>query len=217
MAERAILVASPRTVLGKKVKRLRREGILPANVYGNGIESLAIQLDGRTFLKSVRAAGIRSMFELRVEGEPDPRHVILRGLTRKGGTGDPTHVDFYQVDLRRPIQTTASITLVGEPPAVRDLAGTLLQSLETVAIRCLPLSIPETLTVDVSVLKNFDVSVTVGDLDVAEGVEVLTDPSITIATVAPPRIRLEGGPAGEGDEEEEAPAAGGEAPAEEEA
>jgi len=193
MAERATLVATPRTILGKKVNRLRREGILPGNVYGNGIESLAIQLDGRAFLKSVRAAGIRSMFELRVEGEANPRHVILRGLTRKGGTGDPTHVDLYQVDLRRPIQTTASISLVGEAPAVRDLAGTLLQSLETVAIRCLPLSIPDALTADVTALKSFDVSVTVGDLAVPEGVEVLTDPSIVIATVNPPRIRLQGG------------------------
>lgn len=188
----ADIIASPRTVLGKKVKQLRRQGILPGNVYGNGVESVAIQVDNREFVRTVRSAGLRSMFELRIDGESAPRHVILRGLTRQGGTGMPTHVDFYQVDLRRPIQTTASITLLGESPAVRDLAGTLLQSIETVAIRCLPLSIPDTLEAELSLLKSFDVSITVADLRVPEGVEVLTDPSVVVATVNPPRIRLEG-------------------------
>lgn len=193
MAERATISAAPRTILGKKVKRLRNEGILPGNVYGNGVDSLAVQLDSREFVRTVRAAGIRSMFELRVDGEGSPRHVILRGLTRRGGSGNPIHVDFYQVDLRRPIQTTASITLNGEAPAVRDLAGTLLQSIETVGIRCLPLSIPDAIEADLGILKNFDVSITVADLKVPEGVEVTTDPSVVIATVNPPRIRLQGG------------------------
>lgn len=192
MAERAVISAAPRTVLGKKVKTLRKAGILPGNVYGNGIASTALQMDLREFVRHVRAAGIRSMFELKVEGEAEPRYVILRGLTRQGGMGDPMHVDFYQVDLRVPIQTTATLRLVGEAPAVRDLAGTLLQNLETVGIRCLPLSIPEALEVDVSVLKSFDMSITVADLVVPEGVEFLTDPSVVIATVNPPRIRLTG-------------------------
>jgi large subunit ribosomal protein L25 len=192
MAERAVISAAPRTVLGKKVKTLRKAGILPGNVYGNGIASTALQMDTREFVRNVRAAGIRSMFELKVEGEPEPRYVILRGLTRQGGMGEPMHVDFYQVDLRVPIQTTATLRLVGEAPAVRDLAGTLLQNLETVGIRCLPLSIPEALEVDVSILKSFDMSITVADLVVPEGVEFLTDPSVVIATVNPPRIRLTG-------------------------
>lgn len=207
MAERATISADPRTVLGKKVKRLRREGILPGNVYGNGIDSTAVQMNTREFVRKIRSAGIRSMFELKVEGEAEPRYVILRGMTRHGGTGDPSHVDFYQVDLQRPIHTTASILLVGESPAVKDLAGTLLQSSETVAIRCLPLSIPEALEVDISALKSFDVSITVGDLVAPADVEILTDPSVVIATVTPPRIRLTGGD----DEGEGEAAEGGEA------
>ena len=192
MPERLTLSATNRTVLGKKVRRLRREGVLPANVYGRGVDSTAIQLSGRDFRRAIRQAGIRSMFELAIEGEPESRHVLVRGLDREGGTGDPIHVDFYQVDLNNPIQTTIAIRLTGVAPAVTDLGGTLLQNLETVAIRCLPLDIPEAIELDVSALESFELSLNVGDLNVPAGVEVLAASDIGIATVDAPRLLIEG-------------------------
>ncbi len=207
MAERTTIHATARTVLGKQVKQLRRQGILPANVFGKGLESIAIQLDSREFGRTMKTVNVRSMFELKIEGESRARHVIVRGLSRNGGMGEPIHVDFYQVDLKRPIQTTVNLHTVNESPAVHDLAGTLIHSLETVSVRCLPLSIPEAIEVDVSSLKSFDDTITVGDLIAPEGVEILTDPSVAVATVAPPRLRLEGA-------EEEEEAAGGEEAAE---
>lgn len=199
MPERQTLSATNRTVLGKKVKRLRREGLLPGNVYGRGVDSTAIQLNGRDFRRAIRQAGIRSMFELAIDGEPESRHVLVRGLDREGGTGDPIHVDFYQVDLNRPIQTTTIIRLVGAAPAVFDLGGTLLQNLESVAVRCLPLDIPEAIELDVSSLDTFEVSLSVSDLLVPEGVEVLAASDIGVATVDAPRLTIEG----EGEEEGE--------------
>ncbi len=192
MAERATLLAAPRTVLGKEVKRLRKQGIVPANVFGRGLASRAIQLDGRELMRTVRSAGVRSMFELRIEDEPDPRYVVLRGLTRAGGMGDPLHADFYQVNLDRPITTNVNLHLVGESPAVQDLAGTLILNLETVSVRCLPLAIPSHFEIDASLLKSFDTVITVADLKVPDGVEVLNDPAINVARVNPPRLRLEG-------------------------
>ncbi len=201
MAERATIVAAPRTTTGKKVSQLRRQGILPANVFGRGLESRAIQLDSREFMRTVRSAGVRSMFELRIDDETGPRYVILRGLTRAGGMGDPIHADFYQVDLKRPITTTVNLRLVGEAPAVRDLAGTLIQSIETVAVRCLPLDIPDHIEADLTLLKGFDVTITVADLAPPQGIEVLTEGSVNIATVNPPRIRLDLAEAPSGDAE----------------
>ncbi len=192
MAERPTLSATSRTVLGKKVRRLRRTGLLPANVYGRGIDSTAIQLDGRDFRRAIREAGIRSMFELAIEGETESRHVLVRGLDREGGTGDPIHVDFYQVDLKRPIQTTATVRLVGLAPAVSELGGTLLQNLETVAIRCLPLDIPDAIEIDVSSLVSFEMSLNVGDISVPAHVEILTAADIGVATVDAPRLQIEG-------------------------
>jgi large subunit ribosomal protein L25 len=201
MADRAVIQAVPRTVLGKQVKQLRRQGRLPGNVYGKGLESRAIDIDSREFSRNIKATGVRSMFELKIEGESKARYVILRGLSRVGGTGEPQHVDFFQVDPNRPIHANVPVRLVGDAPAVRDLAGTLLASLELIAVRCLPLAIPDTIELDVTPLKSFDVSLTVGDITAPEGVEILTDPHIVVATVTPPRLRVE-----EGEEEAEAEA-----------
>lgn len=192
MADRATIHAQPRAVLGKKVRFLRREGILPANVFGRGLESAAVQIDAREFLRIVRGAGVRTMFELQIEGEGSPRYVLIRSLARSGGTGNLIHADFYQVDLQRPIQTNVGLIVTGEAPAVRDLAGTLLTMIESVSVRCLPLDIPESIAVDVSMLRGFDITLTVADLAVPEGVEILTDPSVPVATVNAPRLRLRG-------------------------
>jgi large subunit ribosomal protein L25 len=191
VAERTTITAERRAVLGKHVQKLRREGILPANVYGRGLESVPLQLDAREFTRVLRAGAARGMFELAISGEAQSRHVVLRSLSRKGGTGEPLHVDFYQVDLSRPVQTNVPIHLVGESPAVRDLAGTLVQSLEHVVVRCLPLEIPEMFEGDLSLLTGFGTSISVSDLKLIEGVDILTDPALTIATANPPRIRRE--------------------------
>lgn len=191
MAERVTIKAAPRAVLGKKVQQLRRQGRLPGNVYGRGLQSRAIDIDAREFARTIKTAGLRAMIELTIDDEKDPRYVILRGMARSGGTGDPIHIDFFQVDPSVPIHANVPIRLVGEAPAVRDLAGTLLPSLEVVAVRCLPLAIPDSLPVDVSGLISFDLTLTVGDIVPVEGVEILTDPTIVVATVNAPRIRAD--------------------------
>ena len=189
MAERVVIKAAPRTILGKKVAGLRRNGRLPANVYGRGIPSQAVDIDAREFSRTIKSAGLRAMIQLSVDGESSPRYVILRGIERKGGTGEPIHIDFFQVDPEQPIQANVPLRLTGEAPAVRDLAGTLLPGIDVVAVRCKPLDIPDALSVDLGGLTSFDVSVTVGDVVAPAGVEILTDPAIVVATVNAPRIR----------------------------
>lgn len=201
MAERVVIKAAPRTVLGKKVASLRRSGRLPANVYGKGIASQAVEIDAREFQRTIKGAGLRAMIQLSIDGEKQPRYVILRGMDRKGGTGEPIHIDFFQVDPEQPIQANVPLRLTGESPAVRDLAGTLLPGADMVAVRCTPLDIPDALEVDVSGLTGFDMSLTVADVQAPEGVEILTDPSVVVATVNAPRIRL-ATPAGETPDEE---------------
>jgi large subunit ribosomal protein L25 len=189
MAERVVIKAAARTVVGKKVATLRRNGRLPGNVYGSGIESRAVDIDAREFSRTIKSAGLRAMIQLDVDGESKPRYVILRGISRKGGTGDPIHIDFFQVDPEKPIQANVPLRLVGEAPAVRDLAGTLLPGLDVVAVRCKPLDIPDSFELDVSPLVGFDVSLTVADLTPIEGVEIVTDPSVVVVTVLAPRLK----------------------------
>lgn len=189
MADRVNIQAAPRTLIGKKVKQLRRQGRLPANVYGKAIPSTAIDIDAREFGRNTKAAGIRGMFELTIAGETATRYVVIRGIERKGGMGEPIHVDFYQVDPSKPILATVPVRLTGVAPAVRDLAGTLVQSLDTVQVRCLPLDIPESIEGDASLMIGFERQLTVADLTPPEGMEVLADPSLVVAVVNPPRIR----------------------------
>jgi large subunit ribosomal protein L25 len=207
MAQRVTITAQPRTVLGKKVKRLRAQGLLPANVYGAGIDSQAIQLDTLEFLRILRHEGVRSMFELQIEGETNPRHVLIRGLMRYGGTGDPLHADFYQVRLDQEVTTRVAIVLTGESPAVTDLQGTLVQNLDTLQVRCLPLDIPESFEIDISALATFEDTIHVGDVPAPKGVTIEEDPETPIASVMAPRLMTE--------DEEEAEAAAEAAVAEE--
>lgn len=190
MAERVAIKAAQRSVLGKDVRKIRREGRLPANVYGRELESKALEIDARDFSRTIKSHSVRSIFDLAVEGEGAPRAVVIRGITRAGGTGEPIHVDFFQIDPKRPIQTTIPVRLVGEAPAVRDLAGTLTQFVDIVSIRCLPLQIPEALEASATTLVAFDSPLTIADLDLPPGVEVLLDPATLLASVAAPRLKV---------------------------
>lgn len=189
--EFATIVAEPRSVLGKKVKRLRREGVLPGNVFGKGLESKALQMDAREFLRTVRAAGVRTMFKLTLNDESSPRYVFIRGLMREGGMGAPRHVDFYQVDLDQPIETTVPLKLTGVAPAVRDLAGVLVANVERLKVRTLPLNIPDHVEADLDSLRAFDAVVTAESVKMPDGVELVDSPDLVLATVSPPRLRLE--------------------------
>jgi large subunit ribosomal protein L25 len=189
MADRVKIQAAPRTILGKQVRQLRRQGRLPANVYGRALDSVSIDIDAREFTRNTKAGGLRGMFELAIEGEKASRYVVIRGIERKGGMGEPIHVDFYQVDPNKPIHASVPLRVVGVAPAVRDLAGTLVQSLEIVQVRCLPLNIPEAIEADAGLLTGFDTQITVADVKASAGIEILSDPALVIAVVNPPRLR----------------------------
>src|SRR3990170_737391 len=128
------LSATPRTVLGKKVKALRRAGYVPANVYGHGIASEAVQVDLLSLSHLLRSAGRNVVVSLEVEGEKAPRPVMGRGVQRKPTTGQLLHVDLYQVSLTEKIRTEVQLVLVGQAPAAVDLGGTLLQSLDSITV-----------------------------------------------------------------------------------
>jgi large subunit ribosomal protein L25 len=194
MADRVVIEAAPRSVLGKKVKILRREGRLPANIFGRGVASTAVEVNAKEFGHTIKSTGLRHMYELRVAGEKSARYVIIRGLSRKGGTGDPIHVDFLQVDPERPITANVPLKVVGEAPAVKDLAGTLHQFVDTVSIRCKPLAIPEAIEADAGVLKSFTSTITIGSIKPPAGIELLSDPSQVVAAVEPPRLDAEAQP-----------------------
>jgi len=203
------LSAAPRTVLGKKVKALRRTGVTPANVYGHKVDSTAVQADTVELTHLLRAAGRNAIIDLTVEGESAARTVVVRNIDRNPVTSQILHIDFFQVSMTEKMKAEVRVVLTGTSPAVADLQGVLLQMIESVAVEALPGDIPSEFEVDVSVLTQLESSIHVRDLRVDESkVTITTDPDVVLARVASPRLATV--------EEEEAAAAaeGAEAPVE---
>lgn len=191
-----------RSVIGKKVSVLRREGTLPGNVYGRHLDSIAVQLEARLALQLLREHGLNNLISLQVDGEPRPRPVVVRAVRRHPATHELQHIDFYQVDLLRPIQASVPVLIVGEAPAVRLHAGVLLQGAESVLVEALPADLPAHLEISVEGLEELDAQFTVEDLVTPANVTVLSPSDTLLARVARPRVLEEEGAAvAEGEEE----------------
>ena len=182
------LAVAPRSILGKKVKTLRREGITPANIYGHGIPSQAVQVLTPDLTRTIRVAGRNTMLQLHVEGEKKQRPVFMRTVQRNPITDEFLHVDFYQVSLKEKIRIEVPLVIVGEAPAVSDYQGILLQNVNVVTMEGLPGDLPPLLEVDVSGLEEIDDAVHLKDLEVSPDVTVLAEPELVVAKVAAPRL-----------------------------
>lgn len=179
--KRSKLAVEKRKILGKKVKKLRREGILPANVYGKNIKSLAVQVPQKEFDKVFKEVGETGLVDIEVGGKIKP--VLIHNVQFNPLTRLPLHADFYQVDLKEKVKTMVSIITVGEARAVVDKVGILLQPLAEVFVEALPEDLPEHIEADVSPLAAIDEQITVGDLKLPKGVEVLSDPSQIVVKI----------------------------------
>ncbi len=175
------LSAESRTVLGKKVKKLRREGILPANVYGKGLESKSIQVALSDFQKVYKEAGDTGLIDLTFDGKTKP--VLVKSMHKNYAINEPLHVDFYQVNLKVKVKAVVPVLLIGEAQAVTDKVGLLLQNLNEVEVEALPDKLPENVEVSVEHLAAIGDQVTVADLKVSDEITILTDSTQTIARV----------------------------------
>ncbi len=184
------LKVSPREVLGKKVKALRREGVIPANVYGRALESVAIQVTREALVHILRTAGRNEIIYLRLDGD-EPRPTLVRQIQRNPVTDAILHVDFYQISLKEKVRIEVPLALVGTAPAEQKYGGTLLHSLDTITVEALPTEVPSVIEVDVSGLEEIDATIYVSDLSVPGDVTVLTDPMQAVAKIAPPHVEKE--------------------------
>lgn len=185
------LKVEERVVLGKKVARLRRQGLTPANIYGHGIDSKAVQVPTPELRRLLKETSRNAIIELSVGGEPASRPVMIRSVQRDPVTHQILHVDFYQVSLKEKMRAEVPVHLVGESPAVTDLGGILLQEVETLTVRALPMDIPAAIEVDVSGLTELEQSLHVGQLPKSERYEILADPDVVVVKVAAPRLAAE--------------------------
>ena len=196
------LKLSNRTVLGKRVRQLRKNGILPVHVYGTNEAPQSLQGDIRVLNRLIPQIGTNIPVSVEVEGSDSI--CFVREVQRHPVTEDLLHVDFIRVDVSQVTQAEVPVLLVGEAPATRQ-GGTLLLQLQTILVEALPMNIPASIEVDVESLDDFEKAIYVRDVAVGNDVTVISDIEDMIARVSPPRVEVEETPLGEegleGDEE----------------
>ncbi len=174
------LTAEPRKITGKKIKKLRREGILPANVYGKDIKSQSLQLPMTDFLKVFEEAGETGVVDLTVGKDVIP--VLIHNL-HKDYRNMPLHADFFKVNLKEKVTAMIPVELTGEPIAVTEKIGLLEKITNEIEVEALPTELPEKFELNVTALKNIDDQITVEMVNKPEGVEITSDPSLVIVKI----------------------------------
>jgi large subunit ribosomal protein L25 len=167
--------------------RIRREGKVPGIVYGLGLDPFPVAVESRRVEEILHLeTGRNTIFTLQLAGQDRSRAVMIRALQRDPVTDRMIHVDFVRVDLARKIRVQVPIRAVGVAEGVKNEGGLLEYVHRTVEVECLPGSIPEALEVDVTAL-HLNQNVSVADLKLAEGVDVLDDPETILVVVTAPR------------------------------
>jgi large subunit ribosomal protein L25 len=179
--ERPKLKARPRTVIGKQVRALRRQGLIPAVLYGSGIEPQVLELDAKEATRVLSHASGSTLIELGVEGET--HNVLVREIQRDAILRYVRHIDFLKVAMDVVIRTAVPVDVVGEAPAVKTFGGVLVVGLSEIEVEALPADLPDRVTVDLESLTNIGQAITVGELFVGKGVKVLTAPDELIVRV----------------------------------
>lgn len=180
--EQIPLQASKRTVLGRKVKKLRQDGFIPAHIFGHKVPTVHVQVKAAEFGKVYEQTGETGLIDLAVDGQKHP--VLVRNVQIHPVTDTRLHIDFYQVNLAEKVKVNVPLEVVGESPAVEKKIGLLLTPLSEVEIEALPADIPEKIEVDIAGLAEIGHEIKVKDLAVDKAkIEVQTDPEQVVAQI----------------------------------
>ncbi len=189
MATTIDLPATSRDERGSHNKPLRREGQVPAVLYGHNVEPRAIVTQANQLHKVWMRAGRTQLIDLKVDGGRAQK-VLVREMQIDPRSNKPIHADFFAVNLKEKLTADVPVVISGESPAVVDSkVGTLQQLLNTLRIECLPSDLPSQFTVDVSGLMEIDSGIHVRDIELPEGVSLVhIDPDELVVKVAALRI-----------------------------
>jgi large subunit ribosomal protein L25 len=197
------LSAKPRAAHGRAVRQLRRDGFLPAVIYGNQHESESIQVDAREFDQLRRHVGRNALIDIKLDGGK-AQPVLLHAIQEHPVTRRPLHVDLLAVNMTEERTVDVPIVTTGTSEAVERLGGVLLHLRDAVSVRALPDDLPASLQLDITPLDTFDVVLHAADLQIPTGVALVTDEQEPVARVQPPRVEEVFEPAAEEGVEAEA-------------
>lgn len=183
--EDIVLNGQPRQIKGKQVKQLRRQGLLPAVIYGEG-PSIPIVLNWRDASRTLAGVTASHLISITVEGKS--YSVLVRERQRHPITGFLLHVDFQAVAANKKLRASVPVVTEGESPAIKDLDGVLTISYEQLEVESFPRDLPERIVVDISQLKEIGSSILVRDIVVPPQVELLADPDNIVIVISAPTL-----------------------------
>ena len=186
-----ILEATKRNALGKKVSKLRRQGITPAHLFGHNIESLALQCDTTQLRWIIAHAGMTRLVSLEIDGEKRAKSVFIREIQRDAIGKKLLHVDFYQVKKGEKLEVDIPIVLVGEAPAMKAKGRMLTHGVTSLSIRCLPENVPPQIEVDISSLEELDQAIHVKDIVLDGDITVNAEPDQLVVKVTEALVKEE--------------------------
>lgn len=170
-------------------KELKRDGLIPAIIYGHKIKNLLIEVNYVDFDKLYQQAGETTLINLEFSGEG--RTVLIHDVQKDPVTDKYIHIDFYQVKMDEKIKAEVALNFIGQAPAVIEHGGILVRNMDKLEIEALPKDLPHEIQVDVSRLKQIEDHICVKDLDIPKGVEVLMSKEQVVAMVASPKVQAE--------------------------
>lgn len=190
------LTARVREQIGKKVRSLRRQNILPAILVRKGKKSVSLALNYGAFEKLFREAGETTVIKLKIEnGEKGAKekNVLITETARDPLTGNFIHADLQEIRLDEKITASVPLVFVGESPLVKE-GGTLVKNMQEIKVNALPNDLPRQIEVDISAIESFEKHICVKDLKVPPAAQVLAEADDTVALIAPPRKEEEVAP-----------------------
>lgn len=187
---RPTLLVENRSLTGKKVKRLRKEGIIPANIFGKDFKSTAIQITSKELQKTIKEAGETALIDVKVGTDVHP--ALISNMQKHPKYDSVLHVDFHKVNLKEKITTAVPVILEGESPIAKSGEGLILQTLNEVEIECLPTDIPAHISIDAEKLTEVGQTVHIKDLKIEKDkVSITNDPEEVVVTVQTAEMKEE--------------------------
>jgi len=181
---RPVVTLQPRTITGKKVKQLRRQGIAPAAICGKGVENQNVQLNVREFDAIYRQVGRTALVDLQLPNVRAVPSAFVRQVQRNPINGQLIHVDFHVVDLLVAITADVPVVIVGENELVKREQAVAVLGQQTLSVRGLPTDLPQIIEVDISGLEDFTSTIHVSDLKLSDKFEILTPAEEAVATLS---------------------------------
>lgn len=167
-------------------EKLRKEGFLPAVLYGHKVTNLSLMVNAGEFEKVFRKAGESTIINLLTNDEK--KHpVLIHDIQYHYLTSKPIHIDFFEVSMSEKLKAKVALEFINEAPAVKTMGGVLVKVLNEVEVQCLPVDLPHSITVDLLPLVDFQSTIHVSNLKVSDKVQILTNHDEIIAKVQPPR------------------------------